>query len=73
MCSQLIWVTPLHRIGLAAYVFIYPGTGLDNHKRWNHRVGFAAARAHHIIIGILLPNLEYEMKLSSCGKRLCLE
>jgi hypothetical protein len=37
-------------------------TGLDNHKRWNHRVGFAAAIAHHIIIGILLPNLEYEMK-----------
>ncbi len=34
---------------------------------------FAVDRAHHIIIGSLLPILKYEMKLSSCGKHSCLE
>ncbi len=72
MCSQRIWVTPLHRIGLAALFLFYLKTGLDNHKKWNHRVGFAADRAHHIIIGILLPNLESDIKLSIWSKHSCL-
>jgi hypothetical protein len=34
--------------------------GLWVFSNWNHLYVFAADRAHHIIIGILLPNLESE-------------
>jgi hypothetical protein len=36
--------------------------GLWMFSNWNHLYGFAADRAHHIIIGILLPKLESDMK-----------
>ncbi len=42
-----------------------PGGGVS--KR-NLKDQYAADRAHHIIIGILVVNLEFEMKLRVCNR-----